>query len=315
MFGCGELIDWFGFKALPNNVPEARAGVYCLLNLVTKKLYIGESVSVSVRLASHGDNSPRKLRNSLNKYGRHNFLVIPLWYGLFEEENKKLQQGIESQYIVEFDTIGNGYNVIQNYHQSAYGELWSNYLKQFWTEELRDRQSEITRQQFQEGDRRQKQIDAISALSNRPEVKQRFKELQQRLWSDPNYKPDRSWQREFFKTPELQAKARAAVARPEVIEKRNASITAAWQSSELRDQQAAAGRRKMATKRDTDPEAFQAHMSAFAQAGTEAAATRISGSRWINDGTANKRLSTSDPLPEGWSYGRVGFVKSRRPIS
>jgi hypothetical protein len=308
-------IDWNGFKVNEENIPLSRPGVYTIQNLVNGKFYVGEAIDVANRLRSHAAivRAPRKFRNALRKYGLSNFIAIPIWYSVVAEEDKFFQLAVEADLIATFNSVNNGYNVLANYHQGLYGPAWSAYLQTFWTAELRLAQAEITRLQFTDPARRALQSEAVAAYNNRPEVKQKFMVLQQRLWADPNYKPDRSWHREFFKSEGLQAKGREARMRPEVIEKRNVSIKETWQSPELREQQAAAGQRKMAAKRETDPEAFQKHMNAFTQAGTEAAATRITGSRWINNGTTNKRLSTSDPLPEGWSYGRVGFVKTRRP--
>ncbi len=40
-------------------------------------------------------------------------------------------------------------------------------------------------------------------------------------------------------------------------------------------------------------------------AGSAAAAAKISGSMWINDGTQNKRVPQGTPLPLGWSQGRA----------
>lgn len=117
-----NVVEWFGFKAYEDNLPATKAGVYLIQNLVNGKYYVGESGNVRERLQNHSfGQSPRKLRNAINKYGVANFLVIPVWYATVEEPDKSYQLGLETDLIIEFDSINNGYNILDKYTRNNWG--------------------------------------------------------------------------------------------------------------------------------------------------------------------------------------------------
>lgn len=88
-------------------------GIYCILNLINGKLYIGQSTNLNKREYDHfrhlnnGNHPNPHLQFAFNKYGRDNFDFILITY-CSEEELDELEQ----HYIAKYKTMdrNNGYN-------------------------------------------------------------------------------------------------------------------------------------------------------------------------------------------------------------
>jgi len=39
------------------------------------------------------------------------------------------------------------------------------------------------------------------------------------------------------------------------------------------------------------------------------------GRKWINDGKIQKKLAPGEPLPDGWSYGRLDMSGKNNPMN
>lgn len=91
-------------------------GIYKIENTVNGKVYIGKSINIEQRWNEHVTmlNKDRhhsiKLQRAWNKYGKDNFK-----FTVIEECNREDLNIKESKFINEFDSIKNGYNMIDNH--------------------------------------------------------------------------------------------------------------------------------------------------------------------------------------------------------
>lgn len=91
-------------------------GIYCIINLINNKKYVGISNDIEFRWRQHINvlNYPKletynyPLYRAFRKYGIENFKFEVLE----EENNLTLRKEKEKQYIIKFDSIKNGYNQI-----------------------------------------------------------------------------------------------------------------------------------------------------------------------------------------------------------
>lgn len=89
-------------------------GIYCILNLVNDKIYIGQSVDIERRLRSHisylinSKHHNQYLQRAFDKYGFDNFVFSPIL-----ECNEDKLDYYEVKYILEFDSMdfNKGYNL------------------------------------------------------------------------------------------------------------------------------------------------------------------------------------------------------------
>lgn len=81
--------------------------VYCHLNKVNGKMYIGKASNTQKRWAPSGYRHCQKMYNAIQKYGWDNFEHIIIVDGLSQEQADL----IEIELIKKYDTIQNGYNI------------------------------------------------------------------------------------------------------------------------------------------------------------------------------------------------------------
>jgi hypothetical protein len=123
-------VDWYGFKAEENNLPLARPGAYRVVNLARfPKCYVGISQNVRGRLRGYASgNATRKFQRALRKYGVENFLIVPICYSI---SGTDWLPYLEVDFIVEFDSIKNGYNIIAAYGGvGPYGKEFSESIRE-----------------------------------------------------------------------------------------------------------------------------------------------------------------------------------------
>jgi len=175
---------WKGFIADPCNLPIQRPGLYFILNVVTQKGYVGISKDVNHRLAIHASyGSPKHLRRTLKRHGKSSFFIIPLFY-LTTSDITVLPQ-LEAQLIKDFDTIANGYNIIEvSEYTGSYGEMFKQAIVLSWTTERRNRNSEIASAQWLNPITRAQKIAGINAAFSTPTVKANQSKAAKRRYSD-----------------------------------------------------------------------------------------------------------------------------------
>lgn len=84
------------------------SGIYCLSFESTDKVYIGKSVNLDSRAYSHLWNmqkqkASKKLQDAYNTYGAPKFTIL-------EYCNEKELYKLEKSYIIEFNSVENGFN-------------------------------------------------------------------------------------------------------------------------------------------------------------------------------------------------------------
>ena len=91
------------------------SGVYKITNIITNKVYVGSSVNLNSRKATHfrtlrkGVHKNTKLQNSYNKYGENAFVYEVLEY--VNDNNCLLER--EQFYINKYNSAIEGYNILE----------------------------------------------------------------------------------------------------------------------------------------------------------------------------------------------------------
>lgn len=103
-------------------------GIYKITNIVSKKVYIGSSVSIPNREYKHfwlltkGAHDNQYLQKSFNKYGRENFVFEVLEYCDVDELVEK-----ENDYILLYDSCNPnlGYNLatVNDFRRNTYNDV------------------------------------------------------------------------------------------------------------------------------------------------------------------------------------------------
>jgi group I intron endonuclease len=180
----GPTVEWFGLVVLALNMPAHRPGLYVLINLVNGKLYIGMAEDVARRLRAHAmNNSPKKLKVAIKKYGKASFLAVPLFYAL---DGTEALEPIETLLIAEHDAIDRGYNICAaNGRVGPYGPAHSAAVKAGFTKEGRARTTEAarlnyprTQEAFRAGQR---------AYNDSEEGRKANSERMKRQWENPEW--------------------------------------------------------------------------------------------------------------------------------
>lgn len=120
----GETVSYYTFS--PQNIPKVPC-VYCIINKVSLKCYVGSTFSLKDRISRHtsylkrGAHHSKKLQNSVNKYGFDSFVVVIL--------HNDSCIDIEEQWIRKLNSVENGYNNIYNTREHVKYNLTSEQIK------------------------------------------------------------------------------------------------------------------------------------------------------------------------------------------
>lgn len=99
-------------------------GIYKITNLITNKVYIGQSVDIERRWKQHIESSKNPTNSSyynqlytdFRHYGVNNFSFEIL--ETIDKKDKKLLNELELKYMKKFDTLKSGYNIAASAGQS-----------------------------------------------------------------------------------------------------------------------------------------------------------------------------------------------------
>lgn len=107
-------------------IVQEKSGIYCIKNILSNKMYIGQSLNVKKRIKDHFRKLPKGtdecscLQRAYSKYGNDIFEVFILEYCSSSDLNEK-----EKYYINKYNTkIPNGYN-LTNGGNGLSGYKWS----------------------------------------------------------------------------------------------------------------------------------------------------------------------------------------------
>ena len=104
-------------------------GIYKIINLINRKIYVGSAVDIKSRWRKHksdlllNKHHSIKLQNSYNKYGVDNFV-----YEIIEECEKERMIEREQYYIDLYDSFNKGYNCRPK-AENNFGIKWSQETK------------------------------------------------------------------------------------------------------------------------------------------------------------------------------------------
>lgn len=180
-----------------------KCGIYCIRNLVNNKVYIGKSINIYNRIATHisdlsrkSKNENRHLINAWFKYGKENFDYYVLEY---LDLNEDLLKERELYWMQKYNSTERkyGYNLRMDsstnmivheetkmkLSQSIKGENNPNYNHK-WSEEKKQYMSNLKKQQYKDGIvhvNKEAIIKGINIrnenLKNNPELLQHMKEI------------------------------------------------------------------------------------------------------------------------------------------
>lgn len=260
-----NTIDWFGFRAFPENLPERRPGVYLITNTVNGKSYVGvggfsKNTSVWTRCYAHSRlGSPKYLKRALDKYSRSSFLIQPVFYTICNISNEDVLQ-IEAKLIEQYDSIRNGYNIISLSETGSYGPAYGAIISAVrLAPGMHDKLSASAKLALNQP----KTLALISSNSvtawQYSETRKKHIDSSQTNWSDP----------------EKKARYMAALAAGRQTPEGQIAISVT------------------SKKHRNDPvekAAYSAIMKSLV---------------WITDGTKNRRVKPTENLEDGWRLGRA----------
>ena len=270
--------DWFGFRVYPSNIPKKLPGVYLFTNMHNGKKYVGVSYCLYDRCRDHSRSAStkitnvtkNKIRSAFASYGRHSFLLTPLYYTLRAPRLHLLE--IEAQLISDYDSVRSGYNICES------GGLIGPYGKEFIASLTAWRKDE---------ERVNKWRDNIKAGMATPEAQAKAAA--------------------FLADPVKQARRGKAVKAGLAQSDKWAAGAARRRSPAARAANAARGRAQFATEearqasRDRQAAIADKHREALLRA--HANCPR----HWITDGAVTRKAPVADPIPSGWYKGRAAM--------
>ena len=158
--------------------------VYSATNLINKKVYIGHTGrTLKIRQREHENYTPKDIFHyALRKYGKENFQ----WEILYEIEDETLRKNIERWLIIELNTqVPNGYNLTEGGEGGKLHKDTKIKIGRFHKEyqnrpEVIARNRKQTKKQWEDLEWKEKTSKAIRKALNRPEIKAKMKEFQNR---------------------------------------------------------------------------------------------------------------------------------------
>jgi group I intron endonuclease len=205
--------------------------VYCILNLINLKCYIGKANDPSHRWAVHKANarngSPYVVHNAIRKYGVESFL----FYVLGEYESEQAAYKAEVEYIQQYKSTTDewGYNMTRG------GEGFSptatsrkNHKDACTSSAYRDKLSQAQKRIWADPEFKDKQTKLLAESRRTPEARQRQSEIAKEFWATPG------------KMESVLKAVRALEADPVKLAGRNKAISDTYKTEEGRANKSAA---------------------------------------------------------------------------
>lgn len=101
--------------------------IYCYINKINNKTYIGQTTRPKYRYNQHllDSKNPKKnyFHRAINKYGIENFYysILKIVCVLNDNNYRTIMDNLEKQYIINFNSFNNGYN-----RTKGGGNVWDN---------------------------------------------------------------------------------------------------------------------------------------------------------------------------------------------
>ncbi len=218
-------------------------GIYCILNTVTGKFYVGQAIDIDRRWKHHqhrlraGKHDSRKLQNSFNKHRESAFE-----YAVICECQPDDLVALEQLHMDRLCACSRGYNMSPVAGGSNRGIRRSNETKARMsasakaaksTPEARRKMSAVFKVVFSTPEQKAKRASQAKASWSNPETRKRMVDGILASKSTPEARTRHvAAQRATFATPESKAKrSRSAVAshsRPEVRQRHTAAAVVSW---------------------------------------------------------------------------------------
>lgn len=193
-------------------ISTQKAGIYCIVNKVNNKCYVGQSEHLSSRLRSHKEklyknkHSNKHLQNAFNKYGEENFDVIILELlsediqkEIYKNKNKikirKELNKLEVKWIAKYKSQN-----ILLYNQNDGGD------EQNPNDEVKQKIGNASKERWSNNEYKEMHSNAIkNAYNTNPKYKEKVSEKSKNSWKNENTKEKRingikkSWEDEKIK--------------------------------------------------------------------------------------------------------------------
>lgn len=180
-----ETVDWRGFRALPDNLPQHLPGMYLAVHLDTGRPYVGIAEDVARRMRAHAmNNSPKRLKAALRKYGKDRFVIMPIYYSV--DGTSGLEE-LEAELIDAFDAIERGFNVCAAKGRvGPYGPMHGKLVSAGITQESREQRRVRAIENFPKS--REAFRTAGDTYNKSPEGRLEKAERTRAMWLDPAYR-------------------------------------------------------------------------------------------------------------------------------
>ena len=208
-----------GFQTIVENYPKPMQGLYGAYCTVNGKWYIGISKNVLRRSSKHAENdtSMQKFKNALRKHGVANFIFIPLCYAPNADRDWLHEK--ETELILLFDSIENGYNVVLMGQGPIYGPEHGKRVSVGLAQPIARAKVLAANRRITSDPLVRAKISTSTRLSyENPAIHEDISQKVTASWQDPD---TRQRQLNARRTPEARARVSATLQSPESIAKRN----------------------------------------------------------------------------------------------
>jgi group I intron endonuclease len=176
------MITWNKFRIAEDNIPLKKPGGYLATHILSGKKYVGISFDVELRLKEHaaGRGGSPKFERAIKKYGPEAFIVTPLFY--IQDKDRNYLLDAETSLINIYDSLKNGYNIIEKNLRGGYGPEFSSCVAAAWKRPgVRERHTKTTSDPAWKRQR----SEIAKEVFSRPEVKRILSKARKSWYTNP----------------------------------------------------------------------------------------------------------------------------------